>query len=40
MVLRERGEPGRLATPLRVVLPLPLVFHPWFVRGTIVPLLG
>jgi alginate O-acetyltransferase complex protein AlgI len=37
---RERTAPGRLATLLRVGLPLPLVFHPWFVAGTLVPLLG
>ncbi len=40
MVQRERVLPSRLATMLRVALPLPLVFHPWFVRGAIVPLLG
>jgi len=40
LVARERAAPGQLATLLWVVVPLPLVFHPWFVRGTILPLLG
>ena len=40
MIRSERKEPGRLATLLRIGLPLPLVFHPWFVAGTLVPLLG
>ena len=40
MIRRERKQPGRLATLLRIALPLPLVFHPWFVNGTLVPLLG
>jgi hypothetical protein len=32
-------EPGRLVTMLGIVLPLPLVFHAWFVDGVIAPLL-
>ena len=40
MIQRERKQPGRLATLLRIALPLPLVFHPWFVAGTLMPLLG
>ena len=36
-----RGDrPGRAFVLAAVVLPLPLVFHPWFVRGVVVPLLG
>jgi len=35
-----RGErPGRAFVLAAVVLPLPLVFHPWFVRDVVVPLL-
>jgi hypothetical protein len=40
MMQREGKAPGRLSTLLRIGLPLPLVFHPWFVAGTLVPLLG
>jgi alginate O-acetyltransferase complex protein AlgI len=40
MIQRERKQPGRLATLLKIALPLPLVFHPWFVAETLVPLLG
>ena len=32
------GRIGR--TLMRIGLPLPLVFHPWFVAETLVPLLG
>jgi len=39
-VERERGPFGRMATLLAVVLPLPLLFHPPFLRGVIWPLLG
>jgi alginate O-acetyltransferase complex protein AlgI len=34
------GEPGRALTLATVVLPLPLLFHPWFIDGVVVPLLG
>jgi alginate O-acetyltransferase complex protein AlgI len=37
---RERGPFGRMVTLLAVVLPLPLLFHPPFLRGVIWPLLG
>jgi Membrane bound O-acyl transferase family len=37
---RAGRKPGRLVTMLGIVLPLPLVFHAWFVDGVIAPLLG
>jgi alginate O-acetyltransferase complex protein AlgI len=40
LVARWRGgAPGRWLTLGAVVLPLPLLFHPWFVEGVVVPLL-
>jgi Membrane bound O-acyl transferase family len=33
-------RPSRAWTLLAIVVPLPLVFHPWFVRGVVGPLLG
>jgi alginate O-acetyltransferase complex protein AlgI len=40
LVLAERrwGLSGRVWTLFWVLAPLPLLFHPWFVRGIIVPL--
>jgi alginate O-acetyltransferase complex protein AlgI len=34
------GRLPRVVGLLGIVLPLPLVFHPWFVSGVLVPLLG
>jgi alginate O-acetyltransferase complex protein AlgI len=41
LVLAERkwGLAGRLWSLFWVIAPLPLLFHPWFVRGIIFPLL-
>ncbi|HVE42183.1 MAG TPA: MBOAT family protein [Planctomycetota bacterium] len=41
LVLAERswGLTGRVWTLFWVLAPLPLLFHPWFVRGIIVPLI-
>jgi alginate O-acetyltransferase complex protein AlgI len=41
LVLAERkwGLAGRVCTLFWVIAPLPLLFHPWFVRGIIFPLL-
>ncbi len=39
-VEHERGPLGRGATLAAVVLPLPLLFHPPFLRGVVWPLLG
>jgi Membrane bound O-acyl transferase family len=41
LVLVERawGWGGRVWTLLWVIAPLPLLFHPWFVRGIILPLI-
>ncbi|MEX0716818.1 MAG: MBOAT family protein [Planctomycetaceae bacterium] len=36
----QRRWLGRIWTLAWIVLPLPLLFHPWFVQGVIVPLLG
>ena len=37
---RQADRPSRLSTLVAIALPLPLVFHPWFVAGVVVPLLG
>jgi alginate O-acetyltransferase complex protein AlgI len=39
LVTIER-KPSRLRTLASLVIPLPLLFHPWFVRGVIWPMLG
>lgn len=39
LVTTERN-PSRIRTIASLVLPLPLLFHPWFVRGVIWPMLG
>ena len=39
LVTTER-KPSRMRTLASLALPLPLLFHPWFVRGVIWPLLG
>ena len=36
--LRLGSHPSRLRTLLAIVVPLPLVFHPWWVQGVFVPL--
>lgn len=38
--LRLGARPSRAWTLLAIVLPLPLVFHPWFVHDVVIPLLG
>lgn len=40
LIERERGPRGRLAVVASLVLPLPLLFHPPFLRGVLWPLLG
>jgi alginate O-acetyltransferase complex protein AlgI len=40
LVERKRGPLGRPATLASLVLPLPLLFHPPFLRGVLWPLLG
>jgi Membrane bound O-acyl transferase family len=40
VLVRFERNPSRLRTLASVVLPLPLLFHPWFVRGVIWPLIG
>jgi hypothetical protein len=40
LVERERGSLGRPATLAALVLPLPLLFHPPFLRGVVWPLIG
>ena len=37
---RRRGPFGRVATVVSLVVPLPLLFHPPFLRGVVWPLLG
>jgi hypothetical protein len=39
-VLWQRDRRGRLATILAVVVPVPLLFHPWFVHGVAVPMVA
>lgn len=40
LIERERGPLGRPATRAALVVPLPLLFHPPFLRGVLWPLLG
>ena len=40
LIERERGPLGRSATLVSLVVPLPLLFHPSFLRGVLWPLLG
>jgi len=39
LAARKRGH-GRWWTLSWVLLPAPLVFHPWFVDAVVMPLLG
>jgi alginate O-acetyltransferase complex protein AlgI len=39
VALRRGGAPGRWLTLGAVLLPLPILFHPWFVAGVVVPML-
>jgi len=36
----SRARQGRASTLACVLLPAPLVFHPWFVRGVVLPMVG
>jgi alginate O-acetyltransferase complex protein AlgI len=38
--LREGGMAARAWAAFWVIAPLPLVFHPWFVRGIVLPIAG
>ena len=45
MLIERRGKPmegvrGRLWTILWLVIPLPILFHPWFLKGVLWPLVG
>jgi len=40
ILVRFERKPSRVRTIASLVLPLPLLFHPWFVRGVIWPLIG
>ena len=33
------GLRGRVATMLVLIVPLPILFHPWFVKAIVIPLL-
>lgn len=37
---REGGIPARLWAAVWVIAPLPLLFHPWFLVGTVLPMVG